>query len=265
MIRRASPLAHRTAALAALAALLLLGLPPAGSARELATDRPDVTESPVPVEAGRWQLELDAFAIERGEGGARSAQFAVLNLKRGLDASTDLQLLLAPVTLDRAPDALGGESELAPVAFGVRLKRALWGADGGETALGLLPWATWQTGTGDASVAWSAGLAVPFSAALGAGFGGGSMLQAASVHDGRRRTTQWSVTASAGRALSGPLGGYLEWVATAAADAIDTPSTLASFGLTYRASEDLQFDAGVRAGLVRHSDDAMFVGVAVRR
>lgn len=248
-----------------LAALALTAAHRSCEARDLATDRPDVTESPVPVEAGRWQLELDALAITRAEDGARTTQLSVLNLKRGLDARTDIQLLLTPVTFDRAPDALGGTNEFAPVAFGVRLKRNLWGADGGATALGLLPWATWQTGTGETSQAWSAGLAVPFAATLGAGFSGSTMLQAASVHDGATRTTQWLLTGSVGRTLSGPLGGYVEWVATAVTRAIDAPSTLGSFGLTYRVSDDLQLDAGVRTGLVRDTDDAVFAGVALRR
>lgn len=235
------------------------------AARDLATDRPDVTESPVPVERGRWQLEMDALAVTKGEDGARSAQLAVLNLKRGLDASTDLQLLITPVTLERAPDAVGGGREVGPVAFGVRLKHNLWGADSGTTALGLLPWLTWQSGSAPAEETWSVGLAVPFSAALGAGLGVGTMLQAVSVHEGSARNTQWTATASASRALAGPLSGYLEWVATASVGALEAPSTLASLGLTYRVSDDLQLDAGVRTGLVRDPSDTVFAGMAVRR
>ncbi len=237
----------------------------ASTARDMSTDRPDATESPIPVDPGRWQLELDALAWTDFASGARTLQAAVINLKRGLAPQTDVQFLLTPLTFDRAPDVLGGESDVAPASLGIRLKHNLWGADGGRTALALLPFATIQVGGEGAGDAWVAGLAVPVAADLGSGFGGGAMIQAASVHDGEGRTSIWTTTATVGHAVSGPLSAYVEFIASTSSRAFDLVSTTASFGVTVRPSDDLQLDAGVRTGLVRDESTVVFLGLSARR
>lgn len=249
-------------------ALLVAATPDARATRELATDRPDVTESPVPVEPGRWQLEMDAIALTRHGAHARSARTfegLVINLKRGLDARSDVQLLLAPLTLERPADASAFD---APTAWslGLRGKRNLWGADGGTTAAALLPWFEWDTGAADRGLAWSAGMALPFGAELPGGFGAGLMLEGAAVAGAASdRVGEWTASATLGHEVHGPLAAYLEWVGTAASGQLDAPATLLSAGLTLRPSEDLQFDAGVRLALLRSEDDTVFLGLAVRR
>jgi len=65
--------------------------------RLMETDRPDVTESPITVEAGHFQYESDIFRKERSRE-ANSFQddylFNQANLKLGIFSSTDLQLIL---------------------------------------------------------------------------------------------------------------------------------------------------------------------------
>lgn len=253
--------------------LLLAGLlitVPSASAegRELATDRPDVTESPVPVAPGRWQIEMDALALtrhgDRADAG-RTLEGVVINLKRGLDARSDLQLLVAPLTLQRDAGAstYGAPS---PWTVGVRYKRNLWGADGGRTALALLPWFEWGTGEPRADRAWTAGLAVPLGLELPAGFGGGVMLEgAAAADDAGERRGEWTASATVGHEVRGPLAAYVEWVGSAASGSLDSPATLLSLGLTLRPNHDLQFDAGVRMALLRGEDDTVFIGLAARR
>lgn len=259
----------RRSAILALAMAAMLSAPVAlAEPREMATDRPDVTESPVPVEAGRWQLEMDAIAwTHHGsvDTGGRTIEGAVLNLKRGLDARTDVQFLLAPLTIEKPAGASAYDAP-SPWAFGLRLKRNLWGLEGGSTTAALLPWVEWDAGESDAARAWSAGLAVPLGLELGAGFGAGLMLEGASVHGGAgERGSQWTASATIGHTLQGPLAAYIEWVGSAAGEALETPSTLLSLGLTLKPTADLQFDAGVRLGQLRSDDDTMFVGLAVRR
>ncbi len=244
---------------------LLLSAASRSAARDMATDRPDATESPVSVAPGRWQLELDVVALTREPGGARTWQAAVLNLKRGLTARQDVQVLLAPLNVTLDPDALGGGSDQGPVTFGLRFKQNLAGAEGGAFSIALLPWITSRTGEGPADEKWVAALAVPMAADLGSGFGGGAMLQAASVHDGGSRATWWTATATVGRTLAGALGAYVEGIATSRCDDLAIVSTTASLGLTYRPGPDLQFDAGVRTGLVRDDADVIFAGLSVRR
>lgn len=236
---------------------------PAG-ARDMATDRPDATESPIPVERGRWQLELDAVSLTMGSDGARSFQAAVLNLKRGISERADLQLLVTPLTIARAPDGAGGGSEAEPATVGVRLKHNLAGADGGF-AIAVLPFVTAQAGGEGAADAWVAALAIPVAADLGGGFGGGGMLQWADVHDGAGRASLWTATATVGRSLSGALAAYAEGIVSSPGRDPGLVSTTASFGFTYRPSDDLQFDAGARLGLVRDDADVVFAGLSVRR
>ena len=69
--------------------------------RELSTDRPDQTESPYTVDAGRFQIEMDfvqhcSHHDTSGGGSVRTKNWSIapLNLKLGLTKQVDLQLIL---------------------------------------------------------------------------------------------------------------------------------------------------------------------------
>src|SRR4051794_28712490 len=50
--------------------------------REMSTDRPDTTESPITVDAGHFQVEVDAVSMTRDQGVTDTA-VAAMNLKLG--------------------------------------------------------------------------------------------------------------------------------------------------------------------------------------
>ncbi len=76
------------------------------------------------MDAGHFQFEMEiaAWAKDRRE---RELTLGELNAKVGLDKATDLQVVLPLYTHVRAGDEGFGDIE-------IRLKRNLWGNDGGS-------------------------------------------------------------------------------------------------------------------------------------
>src|SRR5262245_27102408 len=100
--------------------------------REMSTDRPDTTESPISVDAGHVQVELSFLEYTRDR---RQDSFDVMpiNLKLGLTNNADMQFVIQPYFASDEPDGeFGGFGDSQ-----IRLKMNLWGNDGGETALAL--------------------------------------------------------------------------------------------------------------------------------
>ncbi|MDB4518052.1 hypothetical protein N9118_00685 [Akkermansiaceae bacterium] len=60
--------------------------------RELSPDRPDATESPLTVDAGRFAVEMSLFDFRR-DGGVESTTWGAINFKAGLNHNTDLQTI----------------------------------------------------------------------------------------------------------------------------------------------------------------------------
>lgn len=123
--------------------------PPRDDMREMSTDRPDTTESPMSVDAGHVQVELDlvAYGLGRGMVQTTTVDVASTNLKLGLTHSTDLQLVIEPYHRERA--GMTSASMATAAGYGgatVRVKQNLWGNDGGATAAALLPFASLSGG-----------------------------------------------------------------------------------------------------------------------
>jgi hypothetical protein len=237
---------------------------PANLMREMSTDRPDTTESAYSVDAGHVQIEMELAAYTRDrhtedrDGGSESWSFANTNFKIGLTNGSDLQVVV-PVHENVRHGARG---------FGditVRLKANLWGNDGGDTALAVMPFvkipsADDELGNGEVE----GGLILPFAASLPGDWGFGAMLEVdfvADDDDGRKTEFVTSVTFS--HAIAGELGGYIEFVSIAGVET----NWMASLngGLTFRIGENLQLDAGVNVGLTRATEDlTTFAGLSYR-
>lgn len=234
--------------------------------RELATDRPDTTESPQTVDAGHFQLEMDVvmLALDR-EGDARSTElaFASVNLKAGLLMWMDLQLVLEPyhrreLELDSTGESVVDDGYGATT---LRLKMNLWGNDGGSTALALMPFVSIDDDIVDF------GLIVPFGGELPFELGYGLMLEGDVVEidvDGTRGF-ELVATATIGRDIVGPLGGYLEIAGMFAAYESDASTLALDAGFTFGLLSDLQLDLGTRIGVAGPIDDIqLFLGVSAR-
>ncbi len=249
----------------------LLNRAPESQLRDLATDRPDLTESPYTVDAGWWQMEMDFFSYTRDHdtaGGAnvKSTRLSVgtINLKVGLTHKIDLQTVIETYTRAHNDDYTVGTRERV-AGFGdvtSRLKINFWGNDRGDSAFGLMPFVKWPTnqhGLGNKSV--EGGVIVPYARSLPGGWDMGAMTELDLVrNDGY--TTEWINTLTFGHALTAKLGGYLE-LATVLRGGAD----IAAFdcGLTYKIGRHTQLDCGVNLGLTPRADDLnLFTGLSVR-
>ncbi|MBA3352350.1 MAG: DUF1211 domain-containing protein [Blastocatellia bacterium] len=75
---------------------------PRASLRDLSADRPDTTESPITVDAGRWQIEASFFDYGRDETGRTEEEvftYGALNLSFS-DAAFGFALTLLVVSLE---------------------------------------------------------------------------------------------------------------------------------------------------------------------
>ena len=209
--------------------------------RDLSPDRPDATESPFTVDAGRYQIEASLFDYRR-DSGAETFTYGQINLKAGLTHNIDLQAVI-----DLRTEAAGDWTTFGDLTL--RLKYNIWGNDGGDTALALMPYVTAPT----RSAEWEGGIIIPWATQLTDDVSLGLQGQFDIVHDGDDYETQFLFTAVIGYPIIGNLGGYTEYIGIIAEDRYES---YYSGGLTYQIDEDLILDTGVQIGL--NSDSADF-------
>lgn len=242
--------------------------------RDLSADRPDLTESPYTVDAGRIQIESDLVRYSRDEdAGVRTETWSplTLNFKLGIDPATDFQVVVEwrRFVRVRGPGNAPAEERRGFGDLVFRLKRNLFGNDEGTVAAALLPFISVPTsthGVGDESI--GAGVALPVGVDLGSGWGLGLMGEVDQIEDGDQdgRHIEWIATATTGRALFGPLGGFIEFAATFRPANEGAWIGTADAGVTYSLSRSAQLDAGFYAGVSDAADDmTFFLGLTARR
>jgi hypothetical protein len=238
--------------------------------RELATDRPDRTESPITVDKGHGQLELDFFSIvdDRTLGfRQRTVDLGAINAKIGLRRNMDLQLVgrLLTTSIDDDGDLLTGRSRSVPDVT-ARLKVNVWGNDGGRTAFALMPFVTVPTSDVSRHTI-EGGLIAPLGIALGRGWDMGLMAEADAVpaETGSGHQLNLLQTATVSHAIAGSLGGYVEAASETMFGAVTRAAVTGNGGLTLGVGDHLQFDAGLNVGLNKHAERVRaFVGMARR-
>lgn len=139
---------------------------PADNMRDMATDRPDVTESPFSVDAGHFQYESDLFRYKNERDQQRSKQTWLVNqanLKLGIFATTDVQLVIQSYGKQRERDLPGGTQKSADGIgdLTLRIKQNLIGSDHGNFALAVLPYVKFPTSKFDAEGRYEYGLILP--------------------------------------------------------------------------------------------------------
>ena len=239
--------------------------------RELSTDRPDTTESPYSVDAGHFQVEVEALSYGRDKTAGVTTRTinSIINAKIGLCNRSDLQVVMEVFRVVKESGNGIDNSESGLGDLDIRYKFNLWGNDGGPTAAALMPYITIPTHSHDLDTERDAtgGLIVPLGLELEEGWSVAFMLQFDVVRNSTDEGYVGSFTqsATASHAIVGDLGGFLEFVNTASADE-DTPGeAYFDAGLTYGFSNDVQFDAGTNIGLTQASEDVrFFLGISVR-
>jgi hypothetical protein len=238
--------------------------------REMNTDRPDTTESPYTVDAGHYQVEMSFFDYGRDRAnGARTETwtFGAMNLKAGLLSNVDLQVVFDSGTEERTrvsglTDTVSGFSDVI-----LRLKTNLWGNDGGKTAFAIMPFVKIPSGTELSNDHWEGGLILPLAISLTDRIGFGVMLEADFVHDDELGgyDVEWVHTATLGFDLTEQIGMYVEYAGVASREETFDYQAAFNTGLTFSVTDNLVFDAGIRAGLNEAAEDfGVFTGMSIR-
>lgn len=241
---------------------------------ELETDRPDKTENPHAVDAGRFQLEMDVATFtsdldKASDTRTRTLNLAPFNLKYGIDRRTDVQLVfdsyLRESNTDRATGTRETQSGIGDLT--IRLKRNLWGNDGGDSAMAVMPFIKLPTNThglGTGSVEF--GLIAPLTVDLSDKVDLAMMTEIDLVEqqDGAGLTPSFVNSASLGVELTDKLGVYTELFTEKRNDDPDWAVTF-DLGATLKLNDDLELDAGANLGLTDAADDVMvFMGLSRR-
>ncbi|MBC7979041.1 MAG: transporter [Armatimonadetes bacterium] len=230
------------------------------SLRPLSTDRPDTTESPFTVDAGHFQFELEMAAYTRN-GSEDSFTLGELNAKFGLNACTDIQFVV-PIY----EHAVGGSEGLGDVQ--VRVKYNIFGNNGGDTALAIMPFVQIPTGAdGVGSEEFEGGIIFPygFEGPWGWGFGVQAEIDLVSNEVGNGHHFSFLTSATAAHDLTESLGCFFELVGIFGEGREATTEYYFNTGLTWGMTETVQLDGGIRAGLTDDSDDLTpFIGASVK-
>jgi hypothetical protein len=247
--------------------------------RDMATDRPDTTESPLTVDAGHIQIETNLFGYARSrpdEDGTvtDSYEFATTNVRIGLTNSTEINVVWQPYgsVRTRAADvgALSRQSGIGGVD--IRGKVNLWGNDTFErtgSALALLPFVTLpiKEDNGISPEHVEGGLIVPLALTLphkfGLGLNGGVVWVKNDDAAGYR--AEYLASASLAYEWTDKLGTYYEVAANFDTDDPRGDVVVLGTGITYAVTDNLQLDAGVNLGVTSAADRVNpFVGVSSR-
>lgn len=244
----------------ALAAACGFSICTAAELRPLSTDRPDTTESPYSVDAGHFQFEMEIAAWTR-DGSEREFTLGELNAKIGLDASTDLQVVLPSYTRVRGGDEGFGDLQ-------IRLKRNLWGNDEGSTALALMPYIKLPTANGDlGNGEFEGGLIVPFGFEGPAGWACAVMaeLDLEADDDGSGHHLAVLTSATTSHAVTENTGVFFELVSVLSAESDSDWEAYFNTGMTWAVTPTWQLDGGLRIGLTGASADfTPFLGASTK-
>jgi Putative MetA-pathway of phenol degradation len=240
--------------------------------RELSTDRPDKTESPITVDAGHFQLEMDfaTYTSDRTKHETtRAWAIAPTNFKVGILNNVDLQVIVETYNIETIRDRDIRRTNRAS-GFGdvsLRCKTNFWGNDRGFSAFGMMPFVKLPTASdaiGNGAV--EGGVILPLLLRLPADWEIGTEIEVDHARNSARGGYHQEVIESVtvGHDI-GKWSGYVELFSDISNEA--HAGWIATFdcGVSYRMMRDVQLDAGVNIGLTDAADDLNpFIGLSVR-
>lgn len=230
--------------------------------REFSIDRPDVTESPITVDAGHFQFEGDLVKWTKESGGKASRTISIFNglYKMGLSHSWDIHIGVELYNIYQNPDA-----EKVDDGYGattVRLKHNFWGNDGDKkTAFGIIPYATFTSGNPfDSDI--NFGFGFPFSYALNENYDLGAQPQIDFIlNEDNEYELSYFQTVVLGGPVVGNLDFYLEGLAV-------FPKGDAQFlvdgGLIYNVTPNVKVDLATNVGINQAAPTRVYLGLSFR-
>lgn len=240
--------------------------------RDMETDRPDKTETPISVDAGHFQFEIDfaTYTFDRSKHETvRAWAIAPINLKIGILNNVDLQLIVGNYNNQTTEDHDTGRT-LRVSGFGdvvLRCKTNFWGNDGGFTAFGMIPFVKLPTARDDlGNGAVEGGVILPLLFRLTPEWEIGTEIAVAHARNDMRGGyhQEFIQSITVGHDI-GKWSGYLEFFSNISNESHAAWVATVDCGLSYRVTKDVQLDTGVNIGLTDAADDwNPFVGLSVR-
>ena len=254
-------------------AFTLFNPTPTDDLRGFAADRPTKSTSPITVDAGHFQYEIDFFNyLHSNAGGASTRLYTAFDplLKVGLTNHLDLELQFTGYNWLDQKDPGTGAPVLHAQGAGdlyLRLKANLFGNESGP-ALAIVPYVKFPTanyGVGNGAV--EGGVVAPFTYPLPLGL---TLLLESEVDVLRNLLDtghHFSFTQLAN--LSHPVGKqvtvYAELFSAIGTDAHTPPVYTVDFAASWQVTPNLQLDAGVNVGLNKDSPNLqLYSGIAQR-
>ncbi|MCI1188200.1 transporter [Hymenobacter sp. DH14] len=246
---------------------------PRNRLRELQPDRPGVTESPFTVDAGHFQLEMDALRLINSGSGANSRRewhAAYSMLKLGLSRRTDIQLEVPVYSVAKQQPDDPAEGRERHAGFGdvtVRLKHNFVGDDQlGRFAMSVIGYARLPTGgqVGDGAVEY--GVVLPLDVELTDDLN--LEAQVASELDYDREAGQRYLTMMPSVAFEYDFAKRLGIITEGVAQwNTEQRRWLSSVNVApiIKVNANVQLDFGTHLALNRLTDHEYFVGMTLRR
>jgi hypothetical protein len=248
---------------------------PDAQMRDFSTDRPPKANSPYTVDAGHAQYEGDIVSYlydHYSPTGTTTREWVVADptFKLGLTNTIDGELQLAPYSnlrqtlrSARTTTEADGFGDVIP-----RLKVNLYGDDGGDQALALIPYVklpTAERGLGNNRV--EGGVIAPLSISLPESWTMIVMSELDALADttGPGRHVNFLDLVNVSHGLAPGLTGYVELFADTAAGGQVSPVYTLDLALTYLITPTLQLDVGSNIGLNKAAPDLQtYVGLSQR-
>lgn len=234
---------------------------PKSEMRDFSIDRPDVTESPMTVDAGHFQFEGDLFKMVKANRGNSYRAFNVLAglYKMGLTDSWDIQIGLELYNIYQDPE--GNTIEKGYGNTTIRLKYNFWGNDGRtRTALGMIPYITFPTSAVDTEIVY--GIGFPLSYTLTPTLDAGAQFQFDFVADPEKgHQLSYLQTFVLGGTLIGNLDFYIEAQGNFSTE-ITTYS--ANGGIIYNVTNNVKVDVAANIGLTDKTPSRVYFGLSFR-
>lgn len=246
----------------------------AGELRDFCPNRPGLGTPSCIIDKGHAAVEVGLVDWTTAHDAASREDtwtFGELTLRYGLTDTLEVDLSWDGYGMTRLKDRASGTTARDDGAgdMSLALRQNLLSPDGSGTSLSVMPYVTVPTGSdGFGAGDWGAGLIVPVSFEIGKGvsLAVSPEIDAAVNGDGNGRHLAFGSVVGLGFSVTDKLSATVEVSAMRDRDpAGATTVTLAGFSLAWKARDDLQFDAGVVAGLNGDSPDAeIYAGVARR-
>ena len=232
--------------------------------RAMSPDRPDVTESPITVAKGYFQLETDLvkFSTKKVNGVTfKETDFTVMNLKYGISKSIDLQLVIESIVITKAISPGFKETRIGSGDMTFRIKKNIFGNDEGKYALAVMPFINIPAGRKDSR--FSAGIVVPLSVSIGNDWEVGTQLQTTLVREesNKKLIAENLFSLTAGHTFWNNFDFFIE---TVIINSQKQWSLFGNSGITYTYNPNLKMDAGFYLGLTGSNMKTYFLGLSFR-